>query len=173
MPIMVVGLLEYQDVRPYQKLTPGLALDPSDGPPDSSKVVSAEAKVVPGAKPKADGEPSLVVSLTIKDGWHVYANPAGQEFLKPTTIRLEADQAAESIRVDYPKGERRTLASSGADPVALYEGKIDIPLRIKLKDDAATGKIRILLRVGFQACDANVCLAPASLVVPVDLTVGP
>ena len=173
MPILVVGLLEYQDVRPPQTSTPGPAAAPSDGPPNSSKVVSAEAKVVEDAKPKAGGEVALVVSLTIKDGWHVYANPTGQEFLRPTTIRLEPDQPAGSINIDYPKGATRTLASSGADPVAVYEGKLDVPLRLRLKDDAAPGTIRVLLRVGFQACDDEVCLAPASLVVPVVLTVGP
>ncbi len=173
MPTLVVGLLEYQDVRPPKKPESNLAHAPSDGPPSSSKVVSAEAEVDAGVKPKPGDEIALAVSLTIKDGWHVYANPAGQELLRPTTISLEADQPAETIRVDYPKGETRTLASSGADPVAVYEGEIAVPLRMKLKVDAPPGKVRILLRVGFQACDANVCLAPASLVVPVYLTVAP
>ncbi|APW59080.1 DUF255 domain-containing protein [Paludisphaera borealis] len=166
MPIMLVGLLEYHDVRPPQKPAPGASAD-------APKVVSAQAKVVEGQKPKAGGAVAVVVSLAIQSGWHVYANPTGQEFLKPTTITLEAGQPAESIRVDYPGGKAQTLASVSPEPVSLYEGKVEIPLRFRLTKAAAPGKLRVLLRLKFQACDDKVCLAPASLVVPVDLTIAP
>jgi uncharacterized protein YyaL (SSP411 family) len=169
MPIMLVGLLEYHDVRPPRKPAPGAG--PSA---DATRVVSASAKVVEGrGKPKAGGDVAAVVALSVRKGWHVYANPPGQDFLKPTTIALEPGQPAESLRVDYPDGETRTLASSGTEPVALYEGKVEIPLRFRLTKAAVPGAVRILLRLRFQACDDKACLAPASLVVPVDLTVGP
>jgi uncharacterized protein len=170
MPTMLVGLLEYQDVRPPTPSVP--TSSPSADAPNARKIVSAEAKVVEGQKPKAGGEVAVVVSLSIQRGWHVYANPTGQEFLKPTTIALDPGQPAESIRVDYPEGKALTLASVGDEPVSLYEGKVAIPLRFRLKTDASPGKLRVLLRLRFQTCDDKVCLAPASLVVPVDLTVG-
>ncbi len=171
MPTMLTALLEYQDLRPSGKT----AISPTDASSPSSgvRLVKAEAKLAADQESAAGGEVSAVVSLAIQNGWHLYANPTGQEFLKPTTIALEPGQAAESIQVDYPKGKAQVLASTGAEKVSLYEGEIKIPLRIRLASDAKPGKTRVLLRIDYLACDAKMCLPPARLVVPLDLTVGP
>ena len=66
------------------------------------------------------------VSLTIQDGWHIYANPTGVPELKPTTLDLDPDLRAVAtlVKVTYPAGEAKVLGSIGTEKVPLYEGKV-------------------------------------------------
>jgi hypothetical protein len=112
------------------------------------------------------------VTLTIKDGWHVYANPVGDENLIPTTLGLAPDQPAKLVKVTYPPGVEKVLASGGPERVALYEGSVELTARVRLDPEAEAipDALRLVLR--HQACNDRACLAPARLTVPVELTGG-
>jgi uncharacterized protein len=170
MPMMLVGLQAYLDVHP-DRITPkplaegALAQVPI-------QVVTASARVAEGQQPVAGREFNALVSLLIKEGWHIYANPTGVDILKPTTLSLEPDQPADKIDVAYPAGKAMVLDSLGTEKVLLYEGKTEIPIRITLARNAKPGKVLLMLKLKYQACDDKVCLAPASLAIPVELKIG-
>jgi uncharacterized protein YyaL (SSP411 family) len=171
MPIMLVGLLEYLDDRP-DRITPR-ALGEGALAPVPTRVVSAKARRT-GAEALAPGAvvPAMVV-LDIKPGWHLYANPTGVEILKPTTLDLEPGQPAADLMAAYPAGQAKVLGSLGREKVSLYEGKVEIPVRFSLSKDAKPGKLALRFRLRYQACDDKVCLAPASLTIPLELDIQP
>jgi DsbC/DsbD-like thiol-disulfide interchange protein len=105
------------------------------------------------------------VVVRIKKGWHIYANPAVPEDLKPTTLTLVPGQDAELVKVTYPKGEAKVLASSGEAKVSVYEGDVSLSARVKLGPSLQAQDLKFQLR--YQACDDRACLAPATLSVSV------
>ncbi len=171
MPIMLLALQEYLDARP-ERITPR-ALGEGALAPVPAKVVSGTVRLSGPSEPApAPGQRiDAVVALEIKQGWHVYANPTGVYILKPTTLELARDQPASEVKVKYPAGESKVLGSLGQDKVSLYEGKVEIPVQLTLDPKVAAGKLEIRFRVKYQACDDKVCLAPASLEIPLNLEV--
>ena len=73
------------------------------------------AAVAPG------GEFEVTLTLTIKDGFHIYAYPAGSDDVIPTVVTLAPGSGAELVGVRYPAGESKVLAASGPGKVAVYE----------------------------------------------------
>ena len=113
----------------------------------------------------------VVLTLTIKKGWHAYANPTGVEGVPPTRIVLDPGQGAVLVAVEYPRGVAKVLASSGSEKVALYEGQTTLKARVKLDPDSkpGTGTPTLRLTVHYQACNDRACLAPARVGVTVPL----
>ena len=63
------------------------ASDGGDGKSAPKGAVTASATLFP-ADAKPGDECELIVTLDIKDGWHVNANPAGAPFLIPTQVEV-------------------------------------------------------------------------------------
>ena len=171
LPLMLVALGEYLDARPEPE--PGREPEPSpaDVPPGAAKdVVAAQVSRAADADIAPGREFDVVVTLVIKGGWHLDANPVGVANLKPTTVALSPDQPASLVRVDYPAGRLKVLASSGAERVSLYEGEVAIAARVRLDPGIKAVPEALTFRVQYQACNDRACLAPATLTVPVRLT---
>jgi DsbC/DsbD-like thiol-disulfide interchange protein len=171
MPVMLVGLQEYLDAKTRAG---GIDIGPpaEDAPSVTpARVVTAKARLADGQLPVPGGVVQAVISLDIKSGWHLYANPTGLEILNPTTLTLEPDQRADRLEVSYPKGQAKVLGSLGKEKVSLYEDKIEIPIRLTLSRSIMTGSSRVNLKLDYQPCDDNVCLAPATLVIPLEINI--
>ena len=124
LPLMLVALEEYLDARPAAAAA--VAAAPADALPGGPDVVDATAAPAPGAASSRDGEFDVIVTLVVKDGWHLYANPAGVELLKPTTVTLAAGQPATLAAVRYPAATA-TLATPGSpEKASVYEGEIKL-----------------------------------------------
>jgi uncharacterized protein YyaL (SSP411 family) len=174
MPITLVALGQYLDSKSNQAATKPLVSGSLDDVP--TQLVTAAASLV-NVTPKAIAaghEFDAVVTLTIAEGWHIYANPAGPPEMKPTTLGLDAADAAKILllKVSYPAGESKVLSSLGTEKVALYEGKVEFNARLKLADDAKPGPVELSFRLSYQACNDRLCQAPAKLEVPLRVTVG-
>jgi len=85
--------------------------------------------------------------VTIREGWHVNANPASFPYLIPTEIQ----GSVRNLR--YPEGEDFRFAFSD-ESLSVYSGTVSIAGEIDRKESA------LLLR--YQACDDRRCLAPVS-----------
>ena len=93
------------------------------------------------------------LTLSIREGWHLNANPASLEFLKPTWV----DGAVRAMR--YPAGRMLDLAFADR-PLSVYSGTVTLKGEI---GDGATG---VLLT--YQACDDRRCLPPITREVTVE-----
>ena len=169
MPMMLMALERYLDLAP--DATKGGALIAGSPKPAAPSVVVAS--VGPIGPTSTGREVDAVISVTIQEGWHIYANPTKIPELKPTTLKLASasEGAATLADVMYPAGESKILGSTGAEKVPLYEGTVKIKARIRVAADAKPGSKPLKFELSYQACNDRLCLAPARLEIPVEITV--
>ena len=175
-PLMLLALEEYLDARPDAVAVKGGGggmIEPKgDGPLVPSAVVTARAEVAKAGEPVAPGDEfDVTLTLAIREGWHLYAHDADPEISRPTEIEMAPETPARLVHVAYPAGAVRSLAGAGADPIALYEGEVELSARVRLDGAAGTGPRSLAFRVRYQACNDRACLAPATLAVPFSVDV--
>lgn len=139
------------------------ALPAQDGPTRSDAVVKIVAKSSP-EKPGADGKQEVTVTMTIDKGWHLYANPPGQEdfVTSQTVMNVEAKQPVKDVKVTYPEGKEIIDPTLGRYRV--YEDKV--VLKATLQRTAGDSS-PLELKLRFQSCNDRQCLLPASKTVTV------
>jgi hypothetical protein len=124
--------------------------------------IKSDARVkiaVKADKPDTDGTRLVAVTLTIDKGWHLYANPVGQDDLADAQTRLTAPAGkAELIKVDYPAGKLKKDALVG--DYKIYEDTVTITARVR-PASGVPGPPELALR--FQACSEKTCLSPATV----------
>jgi DsbC/DsbD-like thiol-disulfide interchange protein len=118
---------------------------------DAVVKVKAEAE-----KPGADGTTTIHVSLNIDSGWHLYANPVGQEDLADTATTVTVS-GAKAEAISYPPG--RQVKDKTVGDYKVYEGKVTIAA--KVRRPAGGGPIDLAIK--FQACNESKCLVPATV----------
>jgi uncharacterized protein YyaL (SSP411 family) len=171
-PLTLVGLERYMDARPDGSI-PKLVGKGNDTT-RAEAIVSGVARLAPGspAEVPVGGELDAVVSVDIQPGWHLNSNSPGVPEAKPTSLNVarDSEKLAKLVKVTYPPGEGKILASLGTELVMLYENKVSIPVRLKLADEMTAGSVVVSLELSYQACNDRLCRAPAKLVVPLQIT---
>ena len=141
-----------------------LTLD-KDLEPAADAVVAATAHI----KGKSDDVFNVELQLKIAAGWHINANPAGQDYLIPTTVELDANAPVEIVDVAYPKGISTRFAFS-TESLNIYEKSLTIPLRLKQKPNVVLKKNDpLILKLTYQPCNDTECLFPETLDVSLEL----
>ena len=142
-------------------LTAGEELD-EVAPP----IVSATAKV----NAENRGIYDVMLQLNIAEGWHINANPVGQDNLIPTTVTLNANTPFEILDVAYPKG-RSTRFEFSNEPLNVYEDSLTIPLQLRRKPNVKHDEhVPIMLQLTYQLCNETECLLPQTLDILVRLS---
>ncbi len=125
--------------------------------PDSADYIHVRARLK-ARKTGAD----LIVTITADPGYHINANPASATSLIPTQLTLPGHP---DLKVDYPAAQR-FKAPFAPQGIAVYQGRVTLlghlPPALTKRPSVAS------LRV--QACNDEVCLAPATIQVPIDTT---
>lgn len=111
--------------------------------------------------PDASGRQVVTVTLNIDKGWHIYANPVGNEDLDgaKTIVTITAKAKPQSVKVDYPAGAvhvDKILKSS----YRVYEDRVTIRAFVQ-RAAGDTGALQVNVQVN--ACDASKCLPPADI----------
>jgi len=134
--------------------TPTTKVDPPKKPKESSDVVGA--KLVVGDV--VDGKRTVMVTLTISDGWHIYANPVGSDELLDSQTRLTVflDGKEAKAEIAYPKG--KAITDSAGAKYGVYEGTSTLTATVTAAKDAA-----IEVRVKLIACKDGKCLLPSNI----------
>ena len=132
----------------------------------TQSLVTATAKIKTLTK---DEKIDVEVEVKIAAGWHINANPAGQDNLIPTTITVAKDAPVEISEVKYPKGKSVKFEFS-TEFLNVYEGTFTIPLKLKRKSNVPVKKnTPIILKLDFQSCNDTECLLPKTLDIPLKL----
>ena len=122
----------------------------------SSDKVKASFKAEP-AKPGADGQQTVTVTLEIDKGWHLYANPIGNDMLKESqTVVTVTGKTPPKYKVVYPEG--KLVKDKDLGDYRIYESKVDIKVTVNRAD-----KEPVEVIVKLQACDERSCLAPGTV----------
>jgi DsbC/DsbD-like thiol-disulfide interchange protein len=129
----------------------------------SDAVIKVTAK---GSKPDADGKQTVTISLQVDDGWHIYANPPGDDVLQPvkTVVRVTGKDRL-LVKVNYPPGKLIEDKDIGI-AFRFYEGKIEVKALVQ-PVDGQVGPLEVTVKIG-KASNDRVCLSPATVKVPVE-----
>jgi thioredoxin:protein disulfide reductase len=135
--------------------------------PSSLDVVKAnpeEVTISPG------GTAAVQVRLKIDSGYHINANPPSFPYLKPTELELTPDGGLSVSFTRYPDPLLKKFSFSES-PLAVYEGDTTVSVQLKAARSAALGRKNLSGKLRVQACDDQVCYAPATMdiVVPVNV----
>jgi hypothetical protein len=146
---------------------PGLLAALLTGPP------AAPPPVVTIAPPavlvvEAGGAAEARLGVTVREGYHVQANPAAEPHLIPLSLELGPTDAIRPGRPLYPPGRPYRLRGASSD-LSVYGGSFDLRIPVEARDGASTGESRLTGALRYQACSERICLRPAS--VAVELTV--
>ncbi len=111
------------------------------------------------------------VHLTVREGWHINANPPSGDSLIPTSLTVNADLPLGFGGVRYPAGQDYIFPAL-AETLSVYEGEVMLWADLLLPEKAAgtAGDLRLLVQ--YQACDDSRCLPPAELSRSVRLVVA-
>lgn len=111
----------------------------------------------------ADGLEKVNVTISVAKGWHVYANPVGNDKLaeSATVVEVRADGKKLAYHVlKYPKGADK---KSDLGEYKVYEGTFG--LGVELSHDEIKTARKLTARVTVVACNDKMCLAPATITV--------
>lgn len=104
----------------------------------------------------------LAVVLKIRDGFHINARPASEEYFVPTDLRVEPPAGFQAGAVTYPKGQLRSFAFS-KKPLNVYQDTVILRVPLTALANASLGPQHIPLKLRYQACSKEVCLPPVTL----------
>jgi hypothetical protein len=114
---------------------------------------------------------SADLTFTVADGYHVQANPASAEYLIPAVVEVAGACGVTAGAPEYPRAVPYRLHGADSD-LATYAGRFQV--RLPLSATTAprpTGTCVLHGTLRYQACDARICLAPATLAFELPLTV--
>ena len=182
---LAIGLAEYLTAFGPQEIAPetvaGTPMPPVPTPPAPIKpaqltvfarptaeeaknhpLVQAEAEFVQGAfKPGA--KCPIVVTLRIKDGWHINANPARPKNMKATVLKAEFTGGSALGPIEYPDGA--DLKFEGLDDLlSVYEGTVQLKTTIDIPEGFTSAAESVTLTIRYQPCNDHECQGPATLV---------
>lgn len=125
-------------------------------PPEASMAFSAG---------KLSEKSEVTVDIVVPDNWHVNANVAADEFLKPSSIEI----AARGIEFGEPKWPEPIKEYNEVLEFEnlVFKGHFQIKIPVKAVADGYDS-LTTNATFHYQACDNSICLAPAS----VDIRIG-
>jgi DsbC/DsbD-like thiol-disulfide interchange protein len=136
---------------------------------------SSESKIEVSSKLSVDKATAgsmfkVAVILKIAEGWHINSNTPTYDYLIGTSLAPIQREGVIVTDVRYPSGER-TKFGFAEDSLSVYQGSPVIFFTVKLSDKVRPGKDTLRAKVEVQACNNQVCLAPASIdvTIPVEL----
>jgi hypothetical protein len=120
-----------------------------------------------------DGSSSFArIPVQVADGHRVQANAASNEFLVPLQLEIEEADGLVFGPPVYPEAEPYRLEGADED-LDTYAGEIEVVVLVSTTDNAAPGDRNVVGRLHFQACNARMCLFPASVPVELQIVVLP
>ncbi len=111
-----------------------------------------------GAKP---GESlRLAIRMTIADTYHTNGHKPLEEFLIPTALTFEPNDALSPGEIVHPEAEVMSFAFSN-EPMAVYEGETILGAIVNV-GDTEPGDYTLTGNLRYQACDDKACYAPVT-----------
>ena len=107
----------------------------------------------------------VALHFRVKEGLHINSNKPKDEFLIPTVFSIPEASGVRLDKADYPAGKEFELPVEPGTKLIVYTGDFTIDARIV----AQPGDHMVEAKLHYQACDANACLPPKTITVPIDV----
>lgn len=155
--------------RPPVPDAPSAAPGESPAAEKISSETVVKASVEPVAIP-AGGSGQATVQISIRNGYHINANPPTFPYLKATEVEVTD---TEGILVDYtyypsPLTKKFSFAEK---PLAVYEGQVPVTIAFNAANSAKKGQRSISGTLRIQACDDQVCYPPGKIDIVIPVTI--
>ncbi len=111
---------------------------------------------------------TATITLDIASGWHINANPPSPDYMVATTVELAGAGGVILATPVYPPGRAIKLGFEEGE-ISVLDGSVSIALPLVASAQAVDGTHTLTGKIKFQACNDQLCLAPAS--VPFSLAV--
>ena len=108
---------------------------------------------------------SVALHFRVKDGLHINSHEPKEEFLIPTVLSVPEASGVRLESAEYPAGKEFTLPVEPKTNLIVYTGEFTIQARFV----AQPGDHMVEAKLRYQACDANACLPPKTITVPIDV----
>jgi DsbC/DsbD-like thiol-disulfide interchange protein len=108
---------------------------------------------------------SVAMHFRVAQGLHINSHAPKDEFLIPTELSIPDSSGVRLEGADYPAGKEFELPVEPGTKLVVYTGEFTIQARIV----AQPGDHMMEARLHYQACDANACLPPKTIKVPIDV----
>ncbi len=138
---------------------PARMADAVKNPKSSADVVKVELR--PGNL--ADGLEKVNVVIIVAKGWHIYANPVGNDKLAESATVVEIRADGKVVEYSSPIWSKPTDKKSELGEYKVHEGVCGV--EVELSHDAIKNAKVLSARVKLVACNDKVCLAPATVTV--------
>lgn len=139
----------------------------------SNSALAVKVEGFPSLKPVHPGSLlTLAFQVKVQKGWHINAHEGLPEGFIPVELSLPANG---SLKLNgsprYPAGEKKALGGV-AQAFPVYEGTQVLYVDVQVSPDLKTGKLSVPFDLRLQACNDQVCLAPAHMAVTVMVEVA-
>jgi hypothetical protein len=112
----------------------------------------------------------MLISVEVKEGYHVQANRVNDDSLIPTTLELNDDEGIVVSRKKFPAGKKFRL--EGTDTfLKVYDGKFPIKLFLEPGAKARSGRYTLAAKLQYQACDSRRCFFPRVIDFPIPVEI--
>ena len=140
------------------------------GPSSSASKVQVDSKLSVEKVPAGSTFKTAVI-LKVAQGWHINSNTPTYDYLIGTALELQQREGVILTDLQYPRGENLKF-SFAEEPLNVYEGSVKIFLTVKVSERMAPGRDTLHAQLRVQACNDQVCLAPASIAVPIPVEIA-
>ncbi|MEO7271966.1 MAG: cytochrome c biogenesis protein CcdA [Vicinamibacterales bacterium] len=104
----------------------------------------------------------LALQVSLPEGYHVQSNAPREAAFIPTVLAVEAPAGFTVTEIVYPEATDLTQAGQ-SQPLAVFEREFVIGIVVSVPPSAAPGDAVVRARFRYQACDAQLCYAPATV----------
>jgi thiol:disulfide interchange protein DsbD len=112
----------------------------------------------------------IAVVVDINPGYHVNSNKPSEEFLIPTSLKVEKTTGLTIAPVLYPAGQSKKF-SFDEKPLSVYEGKVILRFRAVAASSLSPGAHELHSTLKIQACSNEACFQPKDIRISIQFEV--
>ncbi len=147
-------------------LLPFLPVSNADTAPEreEQEAVSVRADMSHSSR-EAGREVTAAITLEIPDGWYLYAH------MMEASLAGDPDDLHMELRdISWPAPQTKHDPHLDEE-VSYYDGVLEFDMIIRIAHEAPAGDHTVPLRIGYQACTAEICFLPRREEIALELTV--
>jgi thiol:disulfide interchange protein DsbD len=112
----------------------------------------------------------ISVSVEVKNGYHIQAHEARDQFIKPTTLEVDGGKEFIIEKQVFPSAKKFRL--EGTDEyLDVYDGKFEIQTFFIARKKIQKSIHHLNGKLNYQACDSVRCLFPRTVEFSIDVDV--
>jgi DsbC/DsbD-like thiol-disulfide interchange protein len=103
---------------------------------------------------------SLIVTITVKPGFHINSDSPNDPDLIPTVVTATAAKGIVVSPAAYPHATVINAPSLSQKPLSVYVGKVFVKVPLKISPIVKPGLYKVNVSVSYQGCNSNSCYPP-------------